>query len=283
VPVAPVPPGPSADLQSVAIDAAGLDGAGGGLWVVKNGALYRLAGGTGIWSTVNTSAAGVTFVPYLVRADPTLSGTAYVLTGDGQTVYRTPDGGSTWSSTGAIPFPAGQLPSYNLALKVLKQNGTTVLYYNYSNQTSGALLRWSSSNPAWALVHGETATTRSYNGYYPDATDVNTFYFDVQSQMFKSTDGFKTQTPLLFNTSGSYAYSFASDPRNPGTLWAGFFQPNGPGLAVSTDGGATWKRSDVGLGVSFPAQAEMYFAPGLILLNQRGHGLFRSTTNGLAP
>jgi photosystem II stability/assembly factor-like uncharacterized protein len=76
--------------------------------------------------------------------------------------------------------------------------------------------------------------------------------------VYKSTDGGKTWSNVLFVNEDTGASDVAMDPDSPGTLIAAFYQRRrtvfgysgsgpGSGLYKTTDGGATWKKLEKGL------------------------------------
>jgi hypothetical protein len=123
-------------------------------------------------------------------------------------------------------------------------------------------------------------TLPSYGGYYPDATDPQTFYFDVQNTLYRTRDGFKTQGIVQLLNNNNSAFAFATDPRTSGTAWAATYSPNGAVLTVTTDFGATWKKADSGIGQYTTNFSDLFFGPGVVFFNSGFHGLFRTTTNG---
>ena len=266
----------SFDFAGLAVDASGLDGANGGLWIVRSGSLYRLAGGAATWSSV--AVAGLSSQVNLVRADPVTAGKAYVLGYDGVSIFVTTDGGTTWTAK-ALPSQVSASSPTTFSLRALNQGGSVAIYLSYRGQP-GALLRSTDAGTSWLTLHTESPTAQTYLGYLPDATDARTFYFDSGNQLYRTKDSFATQSLLVTPGGGNYGFSINSDPRTTGAIWVGYYGQTGPGFASSADFGNTWKKSDVGLGVLLQNTSEMYFGIGVIFLHNPYHGLFRSTTNG---
>ena len=266
----------SYDFAGLAVDASGLDSQNGGLWLIRSGSLYRLAGGSVAWASVAVSASGSQV--NLVRADPVTAGKAYVLSYDGVSIFVTTDGGSTWTAK-ALPSQVSASVPNTFSLRALNQGGSVAVYLSYRGQP-GALLRSTDAGNTWLTLHTESPTAQTYQGYLPDATDARTFYFDSGNQLYRTKDSFATQSLLLTPGGDNYGFSINSDPRTTGAIWVGYYGQTGPGFASSADFGNTWKKSDVGLGVPLVNTSEMYFGSGVIFLHNPYHGLFRSTTNG---
>jgi hypothetical protein len=263
------------DISGVAVDAGGLDAANGGLWMTRSGTLYRLSGNPAAWTTVTVT--GLTAQVAMVRADPVTAGKAYVLGYDYQALYVTTDSGANWSAK-ALPSAATASGTNTFSMKVLNQGGTVAVYVYYRGQP-GALLRYTDAN-GWVIVHTESTTTSSYLGYFPDATDPRTFYFDEGNQLYKTRDSFANKTQMVIAGGGNYGFSLNTDPRTTGAVWVGYYGPTGPAFMSSADFGSTWKKADVGLGIPVQNSSEMFFGSGVIFLHNAFHGLFRSTTNG---
>ncbi|HEX4963190.1 MAG TPA: hypothetical protein VF173_20330 [Thermoanaerobaculia bacterium] len=185
--------------------------------------LYVGAAGGGIWKTVNGGdswepvfdgqpalAIGVIAV---FQANPAIvwAGTGEgnlhnsALAGDG--VYRSLDGGKTWSHLGL--------------------EGT--------GHVARIVLHPTDPEVAWVAALGSMWTENPERG------------------VFKTVDGGKSWSKVLFVDAKTGAADLAIDPRNPGKLyaamwqhrrWPWLFRSGGPGsgLYVSLDGGSTWKR-----------------------------------------
>jgi hypothetical protein len=275
----------SGDVTSLAIDQSGLDDTVkyGGLWILRGSLPYRLAGGATAWSTITVPAASGGF--YAVRSDPVTSGTDYLLPYDGTALYVTQDGGSTWTSRPLPPAVAGNTNNA-YGLRAVNHGGTaapkTTLYLNYrAGDQTGKFMRSTDGGANWIPLRTETAASPSYGGYYPDATDPQTFFFDVQGTLTVTRNAFTSQSAVQVLGNPTNAFAFATDPRTSGTAWAGTYTSTGPTFVLTTDSGATWQRADSGLGQPTNSTTEFFFGSGLMLLSNGFHGLFRTTSNGL--
>ena len=111
--------------------------------------------------------------------------------------------------------------------------------------------------------------TRQIGSIVIDPSDANVVYVaalghqygpNAQRGVFKTTDGGKTWTRVLFKDENTGAISLAMDPKDPTTVYAALWQTrrppwnvyppsNGPGsgLYKTTDGGKTWTQLTNGL------------------------------------
>ncbi|HEX8805388.1 MAG TPA: hypothetical protein VF741_00510, partial [Candidatus Aquilonibacter sp.] len=188
----------------------------------------------GVWESTN---AGRTWDPIFDNQDigsigaiaiaPSDHRTLYVGTGEadmrsniayGDGMYKSSDGGKTWSHIG---------------LEDTRQIGAVVV------------------NPKDANVVYVAALGHAYGP-------------NPERGVFKTTDGGKTWSKVLFKDNDTGAISLAIDPQNPDTLYAALWQTrrppwntyppsNGPGSGVykTTDGGAHWTQLTNGLPPKF--------------------------------
>ena len=192
--------------------------------VADDARLYYLgAAGGGVWKTVN---GGATWSPVFehqdvasigaVAIDPRDHQTVWVGTGEanprndvtwGDGVYKTTDGGKTWT---------------NMGLRATKQIASVVI---------------DPRDPNVVLV-----------GALGD-----NFADSPERGVFRTADGGKTWTKTLYVGPQSGVSELVADPKNPDVLYAGIWQfqrkpwtftSGGPndGIWKSTDGGKTWNR-----------------------------------------
>jgi photosystem II stability/assembly factor-like uncharacterized protein len=179
--------------------------------------------------------------PRLLVLDPHDAATAYVVTslaGGEAAVFRTRDAGRTWRSLG---FANGLPPSsFEPTALAVNSEGTALLglrfrvgggFQAFRSEDGGDTWTDSSSGVVNAVVTAVTVTQ--------DGTMFIGIPFDG---VLRSTDGGRTWTRSL-DTKNTVVISFATDPNDPETVYAGTRFPFGRNphfLWKTTDGGATW-------------------------------------------
>jgi hypothetical protein len=190
-----------------------IGGAAGGIWKTVNG-------GT-TWDPVFDDQTSLSIGAIAVfQANPAIvwagtgEGDIHVSASSGDGVYRSLDGGKTWSHLGL--------------------DGT--------GHVARIVLHPTDPDVAWVAALGPSYRESPERG------------------VFKTEDGGRTWTKVLFVDAKTGAADLVIDPRNPGKLyaamwehrrWPWFFRSGGPGsgLHVSLDGGRTWTRRTAGDGL----------------------------------
>ncbi|HET9210656.1 MAG TPA: hypothetical protein VFR03_09670 [Thermoanaerobaculia bacterium] len=221
----PLDPALLAGMQARSIGPAGMSGKVTAVEGVESdpGTLYVGGAAGGVWKTVN---GGTTWEPVfddqpalsigaiaVFQANPEIvwvgtgEGDIHVSASSGDGVYRSLDGGRTWSHLGL--------------------GGT--------EHIARIVLHPTNPEVAWVAALGPSYRESPERGVY------------------KTEDGGRTWTKVLYVDAKTGAADLAIDPRNPGKLyaamwehrrWPWFFRSGGPGsgLHVSLDGGRTWTR-----------------------------------------
>lgn len=200
---------------------------------------------------------------YDVKVDRANGNTLYAAVADTKGVWRSIDGGSTWS-------PLGGAINGN-DVRAVAANGTTVLAVT----KAGHIFRSTDSGVTWtdvtsaAIDIGEQQKSIAF-----DPLNANTVYAsDLQlvpstnNYVVKSTNGGATWTQLPdvnFGGPDLRAYSLAVDAQTSGTLYA---SGTGVPVAKSTDGGTTWTNVQPSLGFFYavavsPTVAGTVYAAG---------------------
>jgi photosystem II stability/assembly factor-like uncharacterized protein len=215
--------------------------------------------------------------------DPLAPGTLFLST-DGNGIFKTTDGGATWSPTGGPP------PDYGYGLAV-DPTDSHIVYAGGSRKLMKSIdggATWTDITPApigsWVqdVVVDPTSHQTVYiaftgsgvfkspdggaswtkiSGSLPDQT-INALLLDPWTHttlyawtgshgLYETTDGGATWTPLAGSPQySSWGGGLVADPATPGTLYIAYRSSD---VFKSTDGGATWQA------VGAPGLASKYF------------------------
>jgi uncharacterized repeat protein (TIGR01451 family) len=167
------------------------------------------------------------------------TGTQTILAASETTLYKSPDGGGSWSTISAgVPNDA------TVSVLLAAPSNPTVAYATFiSTVNSGSvaqlgLFRSADAGSTWALS-SSSATTLSTRMLAVDPTNANILYGSSASALLKSIDAGVSWAPLTWDASAAFGYpnTLAVDPLHPGILYAA----STVSLERSVDGGATWQ------------------------------------------
>jgi photosystem II stability/assembly factor-like uncharacterized protein len=193
-----------------------------------------------------------------VRHDPL----TFYFGGTGGGVWKTSDGGSNWESVSDKDFKTGSVGAI-----AVSESDPNVVYVGMGeapirgNVSDGDGV-WKSTDGGATWKNVGLKETRHISRIRIHPTDPDIVYAAAQGHVwgqnldrgiFRSRDGGKTWTKVLFVDEKTGASDLAMDPNNPRILYAGFWQAvrhpwelvsGGPGSSLwkSLDGGDTWKR-----------------------------------------
>ena len=193
-----------------------------------------------------------------VRRDPL----AFYFGGTGGGVWKTSDGGSNWENVSDKDFKTGSVGAI-----AVSESDPNVVYVGMGeapirgNVSDGDGV-WKSTDGGATWKNVGLKETRHISRIRIHPTDPDTVYAAAQGHVwgpnldrgiFRSKDGGKTWSKVLFVDERTGASDLAMDPNNPRILYAGFWQvvrhpwelvSGGPGSSLwkSADGGDTWKR-----------------------------------------
>ncbi len=217
----------------------------GGVWKTTNG------GTTWTFITASLPALGVAGL----AVSPTNGNVIYVLTGDGDSyspgylvydygssgecmgVFKSTDGGSTWSKTGDLYTGTSTFEAHRLAI----------------SPTNGNYLFAATSQGLWRTTNGGTSWTQVRTGEYWDVkfkpSDDSTVYASTTTDVFYSTGGGRSgtwNTSTFDFTNGSTRIELAVSAANSNYVYAlcGGVPSDGTftGLFRSTNSGVSFTR-----------------------------------------
>jgi photosystem II stability/assembly factor-like uncharacterized protein len=185
----------------------------------------------------------------------------------GAYLYRSSDGGTTWSHSG----PPGEMIG---GLIVDRGSGTI-----YVTTTSGAVFQTSDGGHSW---HTAPADLAGRYEIVTDPSDPATIYATADAgRLLKSVDHGHTWKAADAGIVSTVISTLALVPGSPATLYAAASGTEFP-LAKSTDRGRTWHSASAGLGeASVVTLAVDPQRPRAIFAGTRGSGLFESADGGL--
>jgi photosystem II stability/assembly factor-like uncharacterized protein len=156
--------------------------------------------------------------------------------GPGSGLYKTTDGGATWSPIRGHGFPAGQ--SGRIGLATARTAAGTRVYALLEAGAATGLYRSDDDGATWTLASTDPRlTTRNwyFGQVFVDPGDPDVVYVPNRP-ILQSTDGGKTFAAIKGSPGGDDYHIVWIDPKNGHRLIFGSDQ----GAGVSLDGGATW-------------------------------------------
>jgi photosystem II stability/assembly factor-like uncharacterized protein len=209
--------------------------------------VFRTTDGGRSWTKVlfkddHTGAIDITLDPHnpqiVYAALWQVERTPWSLTsgGPGSGLYRSTDGGATWSQLQGHGLPAGPLGRMDVAVSGADSNRV----YAMIEAKEGGLFRSDDAGQAWTRINDDGRLRQRawyFSKIYADPKAVDTVY-GLNTGMLRSTDGGKSFN-LVPATHGDH-HALWIDPTNPKAL----INSNDGGASVSLDGGATWSTQN---------------------------------------
>ena len=209
--------------------------------------------------------------PVALAIDPSTPTTLYQGTVGGG-VFRSTDGGNTWT-------PAGLANRVVRALAIDPSTPTTL----YAG-TGGGVFRSTDAGASWTAL-GLTDLHTQVEVLAIDPVTPTTLYagtFDAETfggAVFRSTNSGNSWTAVLA-APRSFVLSLAIDPATPTTLYAGTSLIFAGGVFRSTDGGNTWSPASTGLANLGVSALAIDPSTATTLYAGTDRGVFRSIDGG---
>lgn len=154
--------------------------------------------------------------------------------GPGSGIWRSTDGGKSWSAAPKKGLPEG--PVGKIGLAVAPGTSGRRVYAAIDAPTGAGLYRSDDGGETWTLAQANRSLANYYFGrIFADPHDADTVYFMGQS-FRKSTDGGKTFSYVKGSPGGDDYHYFWVNPLHPERMILASDQ----GTTVSVNGGATW-------------------------------------------
>ncbi|HEY2825665.1 MAG TPA: glycosyl hydrolase, partial [Gemmatimonadales bacterium] len=198
----------------------------------------------------STAVTGVVGQPYV-----------FYFGGTGGGVWKTTDGGMTWSPVSDSAFTTGSIGAIAVSASdpnvVFVGTGESPIRGNVS--PGDGMYKSTDAGKTWAhlgLRESQQISTVRIHPTNPDLVYVaalgHVWAPNSQRGIYRSKDGGKTFDRVLFKNDSTGAIDLAMDPSNPRVLYAALWQAGrtpwalssggaGSGLWKSTDGGDTWR------------------------------------------
>ena len=213
----------------------------------------------------------------IVIIDPATPSTLYV--SDGYKLYKSTDAAASWAEL-AVPSLVPQLQTpFIWNLRVDPRDSST-LYLLAFGPAGSPLLKSTDGGATWSQIN-----SGPFESLLAVSADSKIYALRFDRNLVASTDGGVTFTAPGFQ---SALTSFAVDPADSNTLYAGTYGPN-QSIMKSTDGGRNWTTVDTSVPpasalVVNPADSSVVYAAtyvrGIFKTSDRG-ATWSPTNNGL--
>ncbi len=174
-----------------------------------------------------------------VAINPSNANEIYACIDAGKGLYKSTDGGNSWSRVNLGP-PAGVITASARTYVFAPSNPNTRYASFGSWATSGGFYRTTNGGSSWTEVGGSTIT-RTVIAVAIHPTSPNIVLAGTSGGgLYRSTDGGNSWSLISSGLADSIFFSVAFAPSNPNIAYAGGLE----WVYRSTDGGATWTNAD---------------------------------------
>jgi photosystem II stability/assembly factor-like uncharacterized protein len=204
---------------------------------------------------------------------------------DDNTVFKSTDGGATWSDRVSPPGSGCLLGGYGdqFTLMAMDPVNPNTLYLGETESEDGiyALLKSMDGGINWTSIwNGANGLQAGLYSLAIDPVTPTTLYAGVGTGVFKSTDGGVSWSVTAVKD--AFVAAITIDRTDPSVVYAG----GSPGMFKSTDGGTSWVAINSGLDGLAGANAAItavVIAPNdsnIVYLATSGAGIYRSVDGG---
>ena len=158
-------------------------------------------------------------------------------TGPGGGIYKSTDGGDTWTKLSA-GLPPGNLGKIGVAVSPANPQRA---WATVEADAKGGIYRSDDAGRTWQLLNDDfnmTSRQYYYGHIFADPLDANTVYTFCAKYFYKSTDGGRTYSEV--QTPHSDYHDLWIDPKDPKRMVNG----SDGGASVTFNGGRTWSSMD---------------------------------------
>ena len=226
------------------------------------------------WSSVYLSDSnGVSYSVAIDPSDPDniyVGGYYYANTSYHPAVYKSTDGGTTFSETSSGISSSGY---YVYSLSVHPTNSNTI----YAGTYYGGIYKTTNGGSSWSLC-----SPSSYRYLYNMSTTTarpNYVYVSSDTCIYRSTNSGSSWSVVNNGLTGSYNYGIHA--RND--LGSHVYVTNRSGFYISTNAGVNWTSSNQGITVNgITGFSSPYSDPTMIYTSFEDVGVFKTTNCGTA-
>lgn len=255
---------------------------------LTNGMYKGIDNGTSVtWQTINTGIP-IGQVRAHVAVSTTLTTDFYAVT-DGAGIFKTTDGGATWTAINGNGATALGCLDVRTASIIVATQPRTLLVSTSCRNGSGVYrsvddgANWTRLGPAPGLTGSLPGDVQSsgLNRTTPTPPTQPTYYLATSNYgVFKSTDGGATWSAANNGITGTNAFNVTFSGAT-GTAEL-LVYVHGSGVYRSTDSGANWALSEAGLPTGYAALGGINRETGLIqYIGLDKQGIYRTTNGGL--
>ncbi len=243
-----------------------------------NGAISRSTNGGVNWSGITSGLSGnFAFVtPYIVcRSNPNIM---YIA---GNNIFRSINGGSSWSNTGALP--------YNALSMEASATGTDTVYVGVIPVSPGqpALIYRSVNGTSFANISGSQLPSRYPTDIHVNPNNSADVYVTMggfsSGHVYRSINAGATWNNITGNLPDVPHQTVCIDPQYPANIYVG----NDLGVYASSNGGASWFEFRTGMPYALVFDLAVVYPSRNIRAVTHGNGVYErdlmSNIVGVSP